>query len=67
VVSGGEPAHVHPDLGDHDLGRAPSHPRDDDAEPPGLLIERGDHLLHLGIETLDGRAQVIDVVQVHPE
>jgi hypothetical protein len=66
VVSGGEPAHVHPDLGDHDLGRAPPYPRDG-AQPPGLLIERGDHLLHLGIQTLDGRAQVVDVVQVHLE
>jgi hypothetical protein len=66
VSRGGEAAHVDADLGDDDLGGAPTHPGNGD-QPPQLLTERADHPVHLEVEALDGGRELVDVVQVHPQ
>jgi len=65
VAVGGEPVHVRPTLSDQDLRGPPVDPGDGVKEDY-LGGERGDHLLDLGRQPLDGLLQVVDVGQDLP-
>jgi hypothetical protein len=62
---GGEPRHVHPDLGDDHLCGSVTDPRDTPKQPQ-LPGERVGHLTDPDIEALDHPGEVVDVVGVHP-
>ena len=66
MPGGGEPAHVHPDLGDDGFGGAPAHAGDGD-QVPKLLTERADHPVDFDVEALDGGRELVNVVKVHAQ
>jgi len=63
MAGGRKAAHVHPDLGDDHLGGALAD-TGNGHEPTELVIERGDHPLHLGVHRRDLGGEVVDVRQM---